>query len=125
MTTEKYKEVKKILSWVKRKILAHPELYNQGSFCGTECCIAGWIDIKANGEDLHRRIDWGISDRAYKALGIRKYSSRGTITKKGLLTANLFSIEGVDARRFTKKAAEQGVSKIDTYLVNLKELVRA
>lgn len=31
-----------LLLKVKEAILAHPEEYNQSSFCGTAFCIAGW-----------------------------------------------------------------------------------
>jgi hypothetical protein len=34
---------REILEEVKRRIVAEPEKYNQDSFCGTACCIAGHI----------------------------------------------------------------------------------
>jgi len=44
---------REILEQVKARIIAHPETYNQNSFCGTECCIAGHIDVIINGLEAH------------------------------------------------------------------------
>ena len=56
--------VRKRLEWVKKQILAHPEKYNQehwesrqvkvnGNPCSVVGCIAGWLDVKANGMKKH------------------------------------------------------------------------
>lgn len=37
-----------LLQQVKEAILAKPEKYDQDTFCGTECCIAGWALTIAN-----------------------------------------------------------------------------
>jgi len=41
------------LEWVKAQITAHPRKYDQGNFCGSVCCIAGWLDVHANGSKVH------------------------------------------------------------------------
>jgi hypothetical protein len=33
----------RLLTAVKHYIRLHPEMYNQDSFCGTACCIGGWM----------------------------------------------------------------------------------
>lgn len=44
---------REILEQVKTRIMADPESYNQGSFCGTQCCIAGHIHIVVEGMKKH------------------------------------------------------------------------
>lgn len=33
----------RLLTAVKHQIRLHPDEYNQNSFCGTACCIGGWM----------------------------------------------------------------------------------
>lgn len=49
-----------LLLAVKAAILEHPEKYDQDSFCGTECCIAGWALNIAN-PVMGARREQGIS----------------------------------------------------------------
>ena len=42
---------KALLEWVAKHI--NKENYDQGCFCGTVCCIGGWIDVRLNGMKEH------------------------------------------------------------------------
>jgi hypothetical protein len=44
---------REILEEVKRRIVADPGIYNQGTFCGMQCCIGGQIDVILNGLEAH------------------------------------------------------------------------
>jgi hypothetical protein len=44
---------KELLEQVKARIMADPGSYMQTSFCGTQCCIAGHIDVLVNGAEFH------------------------------------------------------------------------
>lgn len=33
-----------LLEKVKQQILEHPETFDMSTFCGTACCIGGWIE---------------------------------------------------------------------------------
>lgn len=65
-----------LLLEVRDRILAHPENYNQGSFCGTVCCIAGHMVFAADGKYVeHEPADgflmssYRVRDRAAELLG--------------------------------------------------------
>lgn len=69
-------KVLELLEEVKRRITADPGAYNQNTYCGTACCIAGHIDVILNGPEKHvsRGINTQdaitqISDIALEALG--------------------------------------------------------
>ena len=44
---------RELLETVKQRILEHPGDYDQATFCGTACCIAGHIDVVLNGLHAH------------------------------------------------------------------------
>lgn len=44
---------REILEQVKQRITHDPATYQQTSFCGTQCCIAGHIDVILNGAEFH------------------------------------------------------------------------
>lgn len=46
-------KVRELLEEVKRRITADPGKYNQNTYCGTTCCIAGHIDVILNGPERH------------------------------------------------------------------------
>ncbi len=41
-----------LLTQVKSKLRAHPENYDQSSYCGTRCCIGGWMYRIVTGQTL-------------------------------------------------------------------------
>lgn len=45
--------VRELFERVKTSMRENPLNYNQSSYCGAVCCIAGWIDIEANGMRAH------------------------------------------------------------------------
>lgn len=53
MTKLQFKRMKASLEWVKEKILTNPHKYDQSGYCGTMCCIAGWLDVRKNGMAKH------------------------------------------------------------------------
>ena len=67
---------RELLEEVKRRIVADPGKYDQNTYCGTSCCIAGHIDVILNGSEKHisRGINTGdaidqIASIALEALG--------------------------------------------------------
>lgn len=44
---------REVLEAVKLRIAADATSYDQNTYCGTVCCIAGHIDIVVNGETAH------------------------------------------------------------------------
>jgi hypothetical protein len=46
-------EPRELLEEVKRRIVSNPFNYNQNTFCGTVCCVAGHIDCVVNGAEVH------------------------------------------------------------------------
>lgn len=58
-----FNEARENLEWVKAQILANPDKYDQNQFgdyhgCGTVGCIAGWLDVKKNGMEVHNSRPW-------------------------------------------------------------------
>lgn len=110
MTFAQFNKVRKALEWVKEKIVKYPEKYNQGNYCGTQCCIAGWLDIYANGAVAHRyHKDDVVQIEALKVLG----EQAELHNPYGI---DLFSPDSVSERR-TFKGALQGCLEIDKYLL--------
>lgn len=59
------------LQYVARKIVAHPEEYEQRSFCGTACCIAGHLDALRSGRrTIKKGTGHHIGSRAEKMIGM-------------------------------------------------------
>ncbi len=59
------------LEYVARKIVARPEEYHQGSFCGSACCIAGHLSILKTGRDLKRnKYGTPIEERAEEMIAM-------------------------------------------------------
>lgn len=65
---------RKVLEQVKKRIRKNPSSYDQNSFCGTICCIAGHIDIVVNGLRAHvkRKISYEIPRICGSAIGCDK-----------------------------------------------------
>jgi hypothetical protein len=118
MTARKKKEIRSLLEWVKKQILAQPKKYNQSSFvgsylkegtCETVGCIAGCIDVRLNGTKVHiRRLNgntvWRIASNAINSYG------------SWLFTANFRNKLGPIKQPGTKAAARQAARAIDMYL---------
>lgn len=88
----------------KSQILAHPEQYDQTNFggddsCGTVGCIAGWLDLEENGEQIHRQ--GGVQERALRLLGLGSHF----FSNVWLFKASLVSKAGGDKRRRAALAA--------------------
>ncbi len=68
---------KEILEEVKARITEKPGDYNQKSFCGTGCCIAGHIDVVVNGLEKHLSrsddtvVSWLDSVKAIESEGLK------------------------------------------------------
>lgn len=59
-----------LLRKVREHIVAHPEQFNWGEWCGTRACIAGHI-LRCTGQQKRVGIDGGFSELAVKALGLQ------------------------------------------------------
>ena len=115
------RQIRNLLTWVKRQIRAHPRKYNQGSFCGTPCCIAGWIDIRLNGEIAHQLREkhdfWGaastIAAIANAALGVKEQPALFESYWSGYLHK---ATTAMQAARNARERAEAGCLAIDLYM---------
>lgn len=59
------------LQYVARKIVAHPEEYYQGAFCGSFCCIAGHLSILKTGNSVTRnKLGSVIAQRAEEMIAM-------------------------------------------------------
>lgn len=61
----------KLLKQVRDYIIAHPDSYNQGSWCGTKCCIAGHAAVlsgKVSREAVDAEALSAVVDGAQSAL---------------------------------------------------------
>lgn len=112
MTKLEFKKAKSLLTWVKKMIMLHPENYDQGEWCGTNCCIAGWIDIKVNGTEAHAQHGPPhVLKIACEALGLDPQRDH-----------KLFDAgsAGPLGRIGTKEHAEAGCKAINEFLAELK-----
>jgi hypothetical protein len=116
MTPEKFKEVRKVLLWVKEQILAHPKQYDQGEWCGTTCCIAGWIDRKINGSKFRPAHE--VCDNASRFLTGSTMEPR--LSTRGNVSLFMGDITNTPMNKHlkpgTKAYAEAGARAIDAYL---------
>jgi len=117
MTKPEFKKVKSLLTWVKKMITLHPENYDQTNWCGTRCCIAGWIDVKVNGAEVHaRHTPSEVFDNACKALGLDN-SRDYAMFEAGSAGPTCF--------RGTAQHAEAGCAAIDNFLAEQEAEVTA
>lgn len=117
MTPQKFKEVKKVLLWVKDQILAHPRKYNQGEWCGSACCIAGWIDHKISGP--RKENDPGAVHKAATKFLTGSEEIEPFLKNRGKLLFDASILESpVDGRpqAGTMAHARAGARVIDAYL---------
>lgn len=67
----KKEKMRVLLEKVKIAVTAAPEKYNQGSYCGSACCIAGWIHLIEKGPKAHAKaLNRSVVDIACKSLGL-------------------------------------------------------
>lgn len=68
MTKYKLKKAIEILREVEKRILRRPDKYDQTTWCGTSCCIAGHIAIVAGAKSVHK-------DSVTVRFGNKKYAA--------------------------------------------------
>lgn len=108
-------QIRERLEWVKAQITKCPEKYDQSSFCGTPCCIAGWLDIKMVGVREHMEADArNVWRDALAALGIPEFAATPWIFRPNFFGSDKFQ-EFFRARN-KKQKARVACRAIDAYL---------
>lgn len=115
ITQEQYDRIVKILTWVKERITANPDQYDQNNWCGTRCCIAGWVcsyEVGLRGPLLtEQTVNNSVVSTASQTLFDRFFP-------------NLFKPDAADDTRFSihgdRAHAQGGCNAIDRYLEERK-----
>jgi len=66
-----------LLLRVNRSILAHPESYNQGQWCGTACCIGGHAVIAVG---IDPKVLESVASEAQRLLDLTDEQVRVTVS---------------------------------------------
>jgi len=68
LTPQERAELRNTMVWLKKAITENALDYDQWSFCGTQCCFAGWLDVKHSGA-AHKANDMDkVLANAYKEI---------------------------------------------------------
>lgn len=108
MTRVQFLQMKNLLSQVKERIKATPTQYNQTTYCGTNCCIAGHIDVILCGPKEHAKKDsYHVRRFASQALGLDRND-----------VPDLFSPEWMgNIKAGTTRHMRRALKEIDKYII--------
>lgn len=84
-------DVLRIMQKVKSAIRRDPDSYDQMNFCGTACCIAGHVDLVANGRVAVARHQEGVAS-GFEVVGLAAIA----LGRRPLLDSLFWSSNWVD-----------------------------